>query len=106
MILGEALHENGDEVHWNKTGSLRLLVVVTKQGLQRSSGLMVMRNLREQMVHNVCTNVMMDFVKVPVVEVNGGQPSANEAPFLASVPGNSLLVSVMVEVCDEGGPLY
>lgn len=106
MILVEALHENGEEMQWNQTWPFRLPVVVPKQRLHRRGCLdqMVMRNLREQMVHNVRADVVMDFVEDPVVAVDGGQPPAHVVPLLPTIPWNFLLVAMVMKVCDEVQP--
>ena len=84
-------------------GWLRFTVVVTQHRLHCLSGLgkVVVRNLREQVVYHVSSNVMLDLVKDAIITVNGGKTATHVAPLLTTVPGDLFLRvrrSVVMEV--------
>lgn len=84
-------------------GWLRLTVVVSEDGLHCLSGFgeVIVRNLREQMVHHVCSNIVLNLVENSIITINGGKTTAHVAPLLATVPGDLLLRvgrSVVMEV--------
>lgn len=66
-----------------------------------------MRNLGEQVVHDVGADVVVNLVEDAVVAVNRGQAAPQVGPLLPPVPGN-LLVGVrgamVVEVGDQIEP--
>ena len=63
-------------------------VVGTKNRLARLGGLykVVVWNLGEQVMDDVCSNVMVNFVEDSEVAVKRGQTSPQVAPLLTSTP--------------------
>lgn len=56
------------------------------------------------MVNDMCPDVVVDVVDPPIVPVHCRQSSPQIAPFLATVPGQLVVVAVMVQVGDEVQP--
>ena len=63
-----------------------------------------MRDLREEVVDNMGTDVVVDLVDPAVVPVHRRQPAAQVAPLLAAVPGEALLVAMVVQVRHQVKP--
>jgi hypothetical protein len=59
-------------------------------------------DLREQMVHDVGANVVVDLVEDAVVTVQGGEASTQVGPLLTTVPGQ-LLAGVVGPVVVQVG---
>lgn len=55
-------------------------------------------------MYNVRANVMVDVVNPSIVPINCCKSSAKITPFLSAVPGEFLLVSVVMQVCNEIQP--
>lgn len=49
-------------------------------------GLLVLLYLWEQMVYNMCANVMVDVVEYPVIMIAGGKTTSHVRPGASSVP--------------------
>jgi len=65
---------------------------------------MVVRDLREEVVDDMGADVVVDAVDPAVVSVHRRQPAAEVAPFLAAVPGEALLVPMVVQVSHQVKP--
>lgn len=90
----------------NRTGRrLGFSEIITKNRLHGFSGLaeVVMGDLGEEMMHNVSSNVVVNFVKNTEITVNGGESSTHVGPFRATIPWDLFLRvrgAVMMEVSD------
>jgi hypothetical protein len=66
--------------------------VVSKHRLHGFSSLgeVVVRNLGEEMMYHVSSNVVVDFVENTEIAVNGGETSTHVGPFRSTVPRDFL----------------
>ena len=65
---------------------------------------MVVRDLREEVVDDMGADVVVDVVDPAVVPVHRREPAAQVAPLLAAVPGEALLVAMVVQVRHQVKP--
>ena len=65
---------------------------------------MVVRDLREEVVDDMGADVVVDVVDPAVVPVHRREPAAQVAPLLATVPGEALLVAMVVQVRHQVKP--
>lgn len=106
VILGEGADHRANEMEGDGTGRrFRFSVVVSEHRLHSFSSLaeVVVRNLREKVVHYVGSNVVMDFVENTEITVNGGETSTHVGPFGTTVPRDFLFRvrrSMVMEVGD------
>jgi len=112
MILAKGTRQGLKEVQGQRSrGWFGLTIVLAHHWLHglRSLSQLIVRNLREEMVHNVRSDIMVDLVEDSIVTVNGGQAPAHVVPFLTSIPGHLFLWvrgAVVVEVGHNVEPHY
>jgi hypothetical protein len=88
----------------NRAGRrLGLSEILTKDRLHSFSGLaeVVVRDLREEMMHYVGSNVVMNFIENTEITVDGGESSTHVGPFRPTIPWYLLFRvrgAVMMEV--------
>jgi len=91
-------------VSWDGTWRrLWLPVKLSHHWLHSLSSLsqVVVRNLWEQVMHHMGTNIMLDLVENSIVAVNGGKTTSHVVPLIPAVPGYFLFWvgrTVVVEV--------
>jgi len=65
---------------------------------------MVVRDLREEVMDDMGADVVVDLVDPAVVSVHRRQAAAQVAPLLAAVPGEALMVAMVVQVRHQVKP--